>query len=132
MFTALQQRVIDGQENPIAVFFSNKLLDAGQKHFSFTAHVYSPAPLLMSKKTFDGMPNEDRQLFLKTGLEVARFQRKVNRDAEEAKLTDVAKRGVTVTRDVDRESFKRAMAPVYGEFSGQFSKAAIDAVMNTK
>ncbi len=132
VFTALQQRVIDGQENPIAVFYSNKLWDAGQKYFSFTAHVYSPAPLLMSKKTFDAMPKEDRQLFLKTGLEVAKFQRKVNRDAEEAKLAEVAKSGVTVTRDVDRESFKEAMAPVYREFSGQFSKAEIDAVMNAK
>jgi tripartite ATP-independent transporter DctP family solute receptor len=48
VFTALQQGVIDGQENPIAIIASNKLWDAGQKFFSFTAHVYSPAPLLLS------------------------------------------------------------------------------------
>ncbi|MDO9230702.1 MAG: TRAP transporter substrate-binding protein [Syntrophales bacterium] len=132
VFTALQQKVIDGQENPIAVFYSNKLWDAGQKYFSLTKHVYSPSPFLMSKKTFDAMPKEDQKLFLKTGLEVAKFQRKLNRDAEEAKLKDIAKSGVTVTRDVDRESFKKAMAPVYSEFSAQFSKAEIDAIMNAK
>ena len=65
-------------------------------------------------------------------MEVAKFQRKINRDDEEAKLKEMAKQGVTVTRDVDRESFKKAMAPVYGEFSGQFSKAEIDAIMNAK
>ena len=86
VFTALQQKVIDGQENPIAVFYSSKLWDAGQKHFSLTEHVYSPSPFLMSKKTFDAMPKEDQQLFVKTGMEVAKFQRKINRDAEEAKL----------------------------------------------
>src|SRR5512137_806367 len=80
VFTALQQRVIDGQENPIAVFYSNKLWDAGQTYFSQTAHVYSPALLLVSKKTFDALPKEDRQLFLRTGVEVAKFQRKINRD----------------------------------------------------
>ena len=69
---------------------------------------------------------------MKTALEVAKFQRKINRDAEEAKLQDMAKQGVTVTRDVDKESFKKAMAPVYGEFSAQFSKAEIEAIMNAK
>src|SRR5512137_2079618 len=33
VFTALQQNVIDGQENPIAVYYSSKLWDAGQKNF---------------------------------------------------------------------------------------------------
>jgi TRAP-type C4-dicarboxylate transport system substrate-binding protein len=44
----------------------------------------------------------------------------------------MAKKGVTVTRDVDRESFKKAMAPVYEQFSSQFSKAEIEAIMNAK
>jgi hypothetical protein len=35
-------------------------------------------------------------------------------------------------RDVDRESFKKVMAPIYGQFSSQFSKADIDAIMNAK
>jgi tripartite ATP-independent transporter DctP family solute receptor len=132
VFTALQQKVIDGQENPIAVFYSSKLWDAGQKHFSLTAHVYSPSPFLMSPKAFNAMPKEDQQLVVKTALEAAKFQRKINRDAEEAKLQDMATKGVTVTRDVDRESFKKAMAPVYGEFSAQFSKAEIETIMNAK
>ncbi len=132
VFTALQQGVIDGQENPIAIIASNKLWDAGQKHFSFTAHVYSPAPLLMSKKKFDAMPKEDQDLFLKTALEVAKFQRKLNRDAEEASMKEMASKGVTVIRDVDRESFKKAMAPVYDQFSSQFPRAEIEAIMNAK
>ena len=132
VFTALQQRVIDGQENPIAVFASNRLWDAGQKYFSATAHVYSPAVLLMSKKTWEAMPKEDRDLFQKTGAEAAKFQRKINRDEEEANLSAAAKHGVIVTRDVDRESFRKAMAPSYGEFSDQFSKAQIDAIANAR
>jgi TRAP-type C4-dicarboxylate transport system substrate-binding protein len=132
VFTALQQNVIDGQENPIAVFYSAKLWDAGQKNFSLTAHVYSPTPFLMSKKIFDAMPKEDQEMFQKTAMEVAKFQRKINRDAEEAKLQDMAKNGVTVVRDVDRDSFKKAMLPVYDEFSSQFPKAEIEAIMNAK
>ena len=131
VFTALQQRVIDGQENPIAVFSSNKLWDAGQKFFSVTGHVYSPSPLLMSPKAFNALPKADQEIVVKTALEVAKFQRKINRDGEEAKLQDMAKKGVTVTRDVDKESFKKAMAPVYSQFP-EFSKAEIDTIMNAK
>ncbi len=132
VFTALQQGVIDGQENPIAIIASNKLWDAGQKYFSFTAHVYSPSPLLMGKKKFDGMPKEDQELFVKTALEVAKFQRKINRDAEENSMKEMAAKGVTVVRDVDRESFKKAMAPVFDQFSSQFPKAEIEKIMNAK
>ena len=132
VFTALQQKVIDGQENPIAVIYSNKLWDAGQKYFSFTAHVYSPSPFLMSKKTFDAMPKADQDLFVKTSYEVGKFQRKINRDAEDAKLKEMAEKGVTVIRDVDRESFKKAMAPTYDAFSKEFPKAEIENIMNAK
>jgi TRAP-type transport system periplasmic protein len=86
----------------------------------------------MSPKAFNAMPKEDQQLTVKTAMEVAKFQRKVNRDGEEAKLQDMAKQGVTVTRDVDKESFKKAMAPVYDEFKAQFSRAEIEAIMNAK
>jgi TRAP-type transport system periplasmic protein len=132
VYTALQQGVIDGQENPIAIIASNKLWEAGQKYFSFTAHVYSPAPLLMSKKKYDGMPKEDQELFLKTALEVAKFQRQINRDAEEKSMQDMAAKGVAVVRDVDRESFRKAMAPVFDQFSSQFPKAEIEIIMNAK
>jgi len=131
VYTALQQRVIDGQENPVAVYYASKFWDV-QKHFSLTAHVYSPSPFLMSKKTFDAMPKADQELFVKTAYEVAKFQRKVNRDAEEDKLKEIASKGVTVVRDVDRESFKKAMAPIYDQFSDQFAKSDIEAIMNAK
>jgi tripartite ATP-independent transporter DctP family solute receptor len=132
VFTALQQKVIDGQENPVAGIYTNKLWNAGQKFFSVTAHVYSPVLLLMSPKAFNAMPKEDQQLFQKTALEVAKYQRKTVRDTEEGQMQDMEKQGVTVTRDVDRESFKKAMSPVYSEFSAQFGKAEIDAIMNAK
>lgn len=131
VYTALQQRVIDGQENPVAVYYASKFWDV-QKHFSLTAHVYSPSPFLMSKKTFDAMPKADQELFVKTAYEVAQFQRKINRDAEEDKLKEIASKGVTVVRDVNRESFKKAMAPIYDQFSDQFAKSDIEAIMNAK
>lgn len=132
VFTAMQQGVIDGQENPVAVYYTSKLWEARQRHLSLTGHVYSPAPILMSRKTFDAMPKDDQAVFLKTALEVAHFQRNINRDAEESRLAEVSGKGGAVVREVDRESFRKAMAPVYDQFSSQFPKAEIEAIMNAR
>ena len=53
VFTALQQGVIDGQENPIAVIYSQKVFEAGQSYLAITNHVYSPSMILFSKAVFD-------------------------------------------------------------------------------
>jgi TRAP-type C4-dicarboxylate transport system substrate-binding protein len=97
-----------------------------------TAHVYSPQLLLMSMKTYKAMPKEDQELVIKTAREMGKFQRKLSRDIEETMIQDMIKQGVVVTRDVDRESFKKAMAPVYEQFASQYPKADIDAIMNAK
>jgi len=55
------------------VIHSSKLWDAGQKYFSFTAHVYSPSPLLMSKKKFDASAQGRPGAVSEDGLEVASF-----------------------------------------------------------
>ena len=132
VYTALQQGVIDGQENPIAIIASNKLWEAGQKNFSFTAHVYSPAPLIMSKKKFDGMPREDQDLFLKTALEVAKFQRKLNRDAEASKIKEMESKGMVVVRDVDKASFMAGAEASYKKSEDKIPKELVEKVRNTK
>ncbi len=132
VFTAMQQGVIDGQENPIAIYYATKLWDARQKYLSLTAHVYSPAPLLMSKKVFDSLPASEQALFLKTAREVSVFQRGITRNAEEGWLKEVAEKGTVVVRDVDRGSFQEAMDPVFDQFSNQFPKAEIETIRNAR
>ncbi|MBF0530288.1 MAG: TRAP transporter substrate-binding protein [Deltaproteobacteria bacterium] len=131
VYTAMQQSVIDGQENPIAIFATQKLWEV-QKHLSLTGHVYSPSPLLMGKKKFEKLSKEDQELFVSTALEVAKFQRKVNRDDEQKKLEEIVKNGVTLVSDVDRESFKKAMEPIFADFAASFPKEAIEAIQNAK
>lgn len=131
VYPALQQKVIDGQENPIAVIYASKLYEV-QKHFSYTGHVYSPAPFIIAKKKWDQMPKADQELFRKTAMEVAQFQRKVNRDAEEAKVKEMEGKGFVITRDVDKAAWQKAMQPAFAEFSKEFGKEKIDAIINTK
>lgn len=131
VYTALQQRVIDAQENPVAVIYSSKIYEV-QKYLSLTGHVYSPALMIVSKKVWDGMPKDDQDIFLKTAKEAGLFERKTNRDAEESKIKEMEGKGMVVTRDVNKEAWMKAMSPAYEEFAKQFGKEKMDAIINTK
>lgn len=131
LYPALQQKVIDGQENPVAVFFSAKLFEV-QKYFSLTGHVYSPAPMIISMKRWQQMPKADQEIFMKTAAEVAQYERKLNRDSEESMLKEMEQKGLVVTRDVDKAAWQKAMQPAYEEFYKQFGKDKVEAIINTK
>ena len=131
VYGALQQKIIDGQENPIAVIYSAKINEV-QKFLSLTQHVYSPAVVIVSQKKWQGMPKEDQEMLLKTAREVAQFQRKLGREAEEKQIAELAAKGMNVTKDVDKEAWQKAMQPAFAEFAGQFGKDKIDSILNTK
>ncbi|MFZ5769750.1 MAG: TRAP transporter substrate-binding protein [Bacillota bacterium] len=130
VFGALQQGVIDGQENPVAVIYTHKLNEV-QKYLSLTRHVYSPAPIIISLKRWKEMPAADQELFLKTALEVAAYQRGLGRDSEQQMLAELEQKGMQIVREVDTAAWQKAMQPVYDEFGKQF-KDTIEAIINTK
>ena len=131
VYGALQQKIIDGQENPVAVIYSSKINEV-QKFLSLTQHVYSPAVVIVSQKKWKNMPKEDQEMLLKTAREVAQFQRNAGRDAEEKQINELAAKGMNVVKDVDKPAWQKAMQPVFAEFSNQFGKEKIDAILNTK
>lgn len=131
VFGALQQKVIDGQENPVAVVYSSKIYET-QKFLSLTQHVYSPAVVIVNLKKWQGMPKEDQDMLLKAAQEMAQYQRKLGRDAEEKQITELTGKGMTVTKDVDKAAWQQAMQPAFTEFAKQFGKDKIDAIINTK
>ncbi|MEI7612883.1 MAG: TRAP transporter substrate-binding protein [Betaproteobacteria bacterium] len=131
LYSALQQGVIDGQENPVAVFYGSKLYET-QKYFSLTGHVYSPALFLFSMRKWERIPKADQDIITKTALEVAQFERKINRDDEEKKLKEMEGKGLVVVRDVNKAAWQKSMQPAFDEFAKQFGKDKIDAILNTK
>lgn len=131
VFGALQQKVIDGQENPVAVVYSSKIYET-QKFLSLTQHVYSPAVVIVNLKKWQAMPKEDQDMLLKAAQEMAQYQRKLGRDAEEKQISELTGKGMTVTKDVDKAAWQQAMQPAFAEFAKQFGKDKIDAIINTK
>jgi tripartite ATP-independent transporter DctP family solute receptor len=131
VFTSLQQGLLDAQENPIPIVSTFKLYEV-QKYLALTAHVYSPAPVLLSKKTWDRMPPDVQKVLLDAAIEVARVQRQLNRTQEQKQIGELKARGMVVIEDPDRAAFREAMKPVFEQYQGQFGKDLVQRIVNTR
>jgi tripartite ATP-independent transporter DctP family solute receptor len=97
VFGALQQGIIDGQENPLATIYQASLHEV-QKYLSLTGHVYSAVHLLMNKDLFDSMPEDLQNILVEAGREVAVYTRELGAE-NDASLADVmANEGVEVNQ----------------------------------
>jgi TRAP-type transport system periplasmic protein len=131
VFTSLQQGLLDAQENPIPIIYTFKLNEV-QKYLSLTAHVYSPAPLLMSRKSWDRLPPDLQKIMLDTAREVARYERSLNSEQEQKELGELRAKGMTVIENPDRAAFREAMRPVFEQFQNQFGKDLVQRITATK
>ena len=130
VYTALQQKTIDAQENPIAIIYTAKIYEV-QKYLALTGHFYSPSPILMSDKAFKSLPPDIQKVMLDTAVECATFERNLLRDDEARQIAELKAKGMQVTTP-NKKPFQDAAASVYKEFEGQFGKEMIDRIINTK
>lgn len=65
LFTALQQKVIDGQENPIANIFAQNFAEV-QKYLTFTNHLYTAGAFIINDKWFKGLPADVQKAVLES------------------------------------------------------------------
>jgi tripartite ATP-independent transporter DctP family solute receptor len=130
VYTALQQKTIDAQENPIAIIYHQKIAEV-QKHLTLTGHFYSPTPLLMSLKAFNALPKDIQNIFMDTAIECATYERNLLRDSEAKQITELKAKGMQVTTP-NKKSFQDAATSVYKEFESQFGKETIDRIIGTK
>ena len=128
VFTALQQGVIDGQENPIAVIYSNAVYEA-QAHLAITNHVYSAAMILFSQATMEKLTAEQQQILLDAAQEVAAYERSLCEDGEAEQIAEMESKGLQVTYP-EIAPFQDALADVYSQFAEQFGQENIDAIRN--
>ena len=80
LYTALETKAVDGQENPEATILGTKLNEV-QKYLSLTGHTYNPQVLLVSQKLWSQLSADEKALIQKAAREATLYQRKVNRDA---------------------------------------------------
>ncbi len=127
VFTAMQQKTIDGQENPIPTIYLSKFFEV-QKFVSLTGHVYGPHILLINKKLFDSFPAEDQKVIMAAAQESAVWQRATNRKMNSEQVDALRKEGMTVTvlSPDQLKVFQDATKSVYDEWIPKIGKELID------
>jgi tripartite ATP-independent transporter DctP family solute receptor len=115
VFTALQTKVIDGQENPYAQIASAKFQEV-QEYLSITGHVYTPAYVLVAEKHYSKLPANVRAALEECGAETQDFVYEHAAKLEK-ELLDVIKAAGVKVNNADNDAFIAASKPIYDEFA---------------
>ena len=130
LYVALQQGVVDGQENPIMNIHASKIYEV-QKHLALTSHQFQMTPFVMSKRTWDRLSEADRKAVQEAAAEATALQRKFSQDSEDQLLADLKAKGMQVST-VDKGAFEKATASVDAKWVaspiGPYVKKVIEAV----
>ena len=123
LYPALEQKAIDGQENPLTVINANKFWEV-QKHLAITNHQYNPQSVIISKKFWEKLSAAEQKIVADAVTESAKFQREKARALEARILDNLKKNGMQVTQLPESEMAKlrdkmRPVTAKYGVTVGQ-------------
>ena len=96
LYAALEQKAVDGQENPVATINGAKLFEV-QKHLALTGHQYNPQSVVISKKFWDTLSAAEKKIVTDAVTESSKFQRTTARALEAGTLEGLKKNGMAVT-----------------------------------
>ncbi|MCR5882770.1 TRAP transporter substrate-binding protein [Rhizobacter sp. J219] len=129
LYVALQQGVVDGQENPLANIYASKLYEV-QKHLALTSHMFQMTPFVMSKRSWDKLSVADRKAVTEAAAEATVLQRRLSQESDDKVLADLKAKGVQVTTP-DKAAFAKATANVDAKWAagpiGPYVKKVIAA-----
>ena len=123
VFTALEIKAIDGQENPLVHMYANKMQEV-QKYISLTNHVYTPVALVVSKKFWDGLSDADKQGVQKAADEAKILQRELLEAGDKEVIGKFGTAGVKVDAVPPAELAKiqDKVKPVVTKFAPQIGE----------
>ncbi|MGJ7492071.1 TRAP transporter substrate-binding protein [Variovorax sp. ZT4R33] len=126
LYAALEQRAVDGQENPVSVILANRFAEV-QKYLAMTNHQYNPQSVIVSKKVWDGMSAAERQILQSAALEAGKYQRTVSRDQAASQLDELKKAGMQVTElpPAEQAKLQEKIKPVIAKYSASVGEATL-------
>lgn len=126
LYTALETRTVDAQENPIATIHAGKLYEV-QKYMTLTAHAYGAHVLVGSKKLWESMSADERKIITEAAIEARNFQRKLSRDKEQSLMAEMTAAGMSVDRFAPGEfdKLRAATQPVLEKYSKDIGADAV-------
>lgn len=128
LFSALSQRIVDGQENPYSVINNLRLVDAGQQYITESGHFFDVMVFAVSRRVMERLTPEDQAAVIEAGRLATLAQREqaaIDDAAQRATLTDAGIEIITLTPEAVA-AFRDATAPVADEVRASLGDDAVD------
>jgi tripartite ATP-independent transporter DctP family solute receptor len=126
LYGALENKAVDGQENPFAVIASSKFYEV-QKYVSGTNHVYATNPVQISKRFWDRLSPAEQKIIQDAAIEAQNWQRGVSREVSSKALGELTAKGM-IYNDIpaaELAKMRSAVKPVYDKFSAAYDPAIV-------
>ena len=130
VYQALQTGVVDGTENPISNFYTQKMHEV-QKYLTITDHGYLGYAVIVNKKFWEELPADVRGQLETAMKDATDYANSIAKDKNMQDLEAVKASGkteVTVLTDAERAAFKAALVPVHEKMASRIGKETIDTV----
>lgn len=126
LYTALETRTVDGQENPFSVILSNKFNEV-QKFLSVTNHTYSTNIILVSKKFWDKLSPAEQKILQDAAIETRDYQRGISREQAQQAIGDLKAKGMQVNEVSPAElaRMRQQTKPIADKFSAEYDPAIV-------
>lgn len=121
VYNALQQGVVQGQENPLLSINDKKFYEV-QDYLILSDHNYLSYVLFANNTWLESLPEDLREIVFETGVDVAKDHRVRMDEANDGYLETIKASGIEIIEltDEERAVFREASEPVYEEFRSQF------------
>jgi tripartite ATP-independent transporter DctP family solute receptor len=129
VYSALETRAIDGQENPYVTIDTSKMSEV-QRYLSVTRHAYTPFLVLYSKRLWDQLPAEDQATLRTCAIEGRDEQRRVSRASEAQSLANIRRAGMQVNEiaPAELERMRQQAQTVYQRHAQTIGPDVIEMV----
>ncbi|OYX72088.1 MAG: C4-dicarboxylate ABC transporter substrate-binding protein [Rhizobiales bacterium 32-66-11] len=129
LYAALQQGVVDGEENPLSNIITAKFFQV-QKYLALTGHVYAPTAILMAPAAWNKLSAEDKKI-VQAGVEKAISAQRAEVEKLEATGLETLRSSGMEINEVDKAPFVALLEPAYADFAKRFGQKTIDAIRDT-
>ncbi len=130
VYSALQQKVVDGTENPLSNLYTQKMHEV-QSNLTISDHGCLVYAVITNRKFWEGLPANIRTQLEKAMVEATRYERDIAKKENDDALAAVKASGKTevyVLSEAERKVWKEALLPVQAKFEGAVGKDNLDAI----
>ena len=123
LYTGLQQKTVDGQDNGVVLTYTAKLFEV-QKYYTFTGQIYAANGMVFSEAFWQSLPEDLQQVVRDGALYAMENQRRLNTEMEESLITTMEEAGLQVNHMDEAEiaRMREATASVWDQFKGDISE----------